>query len=99
LAFPVLTDVAALGDFGIHSVRSVGNFCLPWFTPSQPIQVRKALNDAVLLRNISDLSSMNIPLQSPNGWQQGSWLDQLALDVGLLFLDICFSTGTKKYLK
>ncbi|KAI0254442.1 tubulin domain-containing protein [Lactifluus subvellereus] len=39
--------------------------------------IRKALNDALCLHGLNELSTMSIPLQSPNNWVHGPWTAEL----------------------
>ncbi|KAI0254449.1 hypothetical protein BJV78DRAFT_1184394, partial [Lactifluus subvellereus] len=39
--------------------------------------IRKALNDALCLHGLNELSTMTIPLQSPNNWVHGPWTAEL----------------------
>jgi hypothetical protein len=43
--------------------------------------IRKALNDALCLRDLNELSTMTVPLQSPSNWQRGPWTAELTTDV------------------
>ncbi|KII83792.1 hypothetical protein PLICRDRAFT_119052 [Plicaturopsis crispa FD-325 SS-3] len=47
--------------------------------------LRKALNDAMCLRNLNELSSMNAPIQSPSTWTDGSWDAELDLNLQSLY--------------
>ncbi|KAJ3557958.1 hypothetical protein NM688_g1196 [Phlebia brevispora] len=41
----------------------------------------KALNDALCLRSLSELSTMTVPLQNPSTWTAGPWLRDLTADL------------------
>lgn len=43
--------------------------------------VKKALNDALLLQSLSDLSTLTVPIQPPSIWSSGRWLQGLNLGV------------------
>ena len=43
----------------------------------------QALNDALCLRGLEDQSTMNVLAQAPSTWRQGSWRDELDLDVSI----------------
>ena len=43
--------------------------------------IRKALNDALCLQGLNELSTMTVPLQSPRNWQPGPWTEELTTDV------------------
>ena len=40
----------------------------------------KALNDALCLRSLESLSTLNVPIQHPSTWEGGDWLHDLDLD-------------------
>jgi len=48
--------------------------------------IRKALNDALCLQGLNELSTMTIPLQSPSNWQPGPWTADLTTDVSCSML-------------
>ncbi|KAM5532691.1 hypothetical protein V8D89_013660 [Ganoderma adspersum] len=41
----------------------------------------KAINDALCLRSLENLSTLNVPIQHPSTWKQGGWLETLSLDL------------------
>ena len=41
----------------------------------------KVINDAMCLQGLNDMSSMNVPIQSPLGWPTGSWQAGIDFDV------------------
>ena len=43
--------------------------------------IRKALNDALCLQGLNELSTMTVPLQSPSTWRPGPWTAELTTDV------------------
>ncbi|KAH8996757.1 tubulin nucleotide-binding domain-like protein [Lactarius akahatsu] len=43
--------------------------------------IQKALNDASCLHGLNELSTMSIPLQSPNTWLPGAWSTALTTDL------------------
>ncbi|KAF8483626.1 tubulin nucleotide-binding domain-like protein [Russula ochroleuca] len=43
--------------------------------------IRKALNDALCLQGLNELSTMTIPLQSPSSWRPGPWTAELTTDL------------------
>ncbi|KAI0668848.1 tubulin nucleotide-binding domain-like protein [Trametes maxima] len=43
--------------------------------------VMKAINDALCLRNLEALSTINVPVQFPSTWRRGEWLDGLNVDL------------------
>lgn len=47
--------------------------------------IQKALNDAFCLQGLNELSTMTVPLQSPNIWQPGSWSAALTTDLRNLY--------------
>jgi hypothetical protein len=51
--------------------------------------IQKALNDASCLQGLNELSTMTVPLQSPNTWLPGSWSAALTTDVS--WRHICVS--------
>ncbi|PSR73009.1 hypothetical protein PHLCEN_2v11113 [Hermanssonia centrifuga] len=40
----------------------------------------KALNDALCLQGLSELSSLNVPIQPPSTWTSTGWLDDLNIN-------------------
>jgi hypothetical protein len=52
-----------------------------FLTKEQLLGIRKALNDALCLQGLNELSTMTIPLQSPSTWQPGPWTAELTTDV------------------
>ncbi|KAH7927011.1 tubulin nucleotide-binding domain-like protein [Leucogyrophana mollusca] len=46
----------------------------------QSSELKKALNDAMCLYNLNELSDMNIPLQHPSYWAKASWRGELNFD-------------------
>jgi len=46
--------------------------------------IRKALNDALCMHGLNELSSMTVPLQSPSNWRPGPWTAELTTDVSRL---------------
>jgi len=44
-------------------------------------ELDKALNDALCLQGLNELSTMTVPLQSPCNWQPGPWTAELTTDV------------------
>ncbi|KAF7312978.1 hypothetical protein MKEN_00982500 [Mycena kentingensis (nom. inval.)] len=55
IAVPLLSDAASATPFSLPETRSA------W---------RKTLNDALVLRGLSELTSLSIPLQNPSGWPE-----------------------------
>ncbi|KAI9511509.1 tubulin nucleotide-binding domain-like protein [Russula earlei] len=47
--------------------------------------IRKALNDALCLRGLNELSTMTVPLQSPSNWRPGSWTAELTTDLQSIY--------------
>ncbi|KAI0789218.1 Misato segment II tubulin-like domain-containing protein [Abortiporus biennis] len=47
--------------------------------------IRKAMNDALFLRGMNDLSTLTAPIQNPSLWKVGDWCDELKLDVQNLY--------------
>lgn len=45
--------------------------------------VKKALNDALLLQSLSELSTLTVPIQPSTTWASGAWCDALNLNVRL----------------
>ncbi|KAI0310860.1 tubulin domain-containing protein, partial [Amylostereum chailletii] len=43
--------------------------------------IRRVLNDALLLRSLNEMSSLNIPLQNPRTWKKGRWSEDLNLNL------------------
>lgn len=43
----------------------------------------KAINDALCLLSLENLSTLNVPIQHPSTWKQGGLLENLSLDVRL----------------
>ena len=43
--------------------------------------IRKALNDALCIQGLNELSTMTVPLQSPTTWRPGPWTAELTTDV------------------
>ncbi|KAN0125798.1 Misato Segment II tubulin-like domain containing protein [Russula decolorans] len=61
--------------------------------------IRKALNDALCLQGLNELSTMTVPLQSPSNWQPGPWTAELTTDLRALYetsgiLSANFETAT-----
>ncbi|KAI9441461.1 tubulin nucleotide-binding domain-like protein [Lactarius indigo] len=44
-------------------------------------RIQKALNDASCLHGLNELSTMSVPLQSPNTWLPGAWSAALTTDL------------------
>lgn len=61
------------------------------------VGIRKAVNDAMCLRGLNEISSMNIPLQNPLNWRGGPWLDGLDLDVRTAGMTLASPTLTVAY--
>ncbi|KAI0300473.1 Misato segment II tubulin-like domain-containing protein [Multifurca ochricompacta] len=60
---------------------------------------RKALNDALCLQGLNDLSTMSVPLQSPSSWLLGPWTEELNTNLRSLYdtsaiLSAHFETAT-----
>ncbi|TBU44587.1 tubulin nucleotide-binding domain-like protein [Dichomitus squalens] len=49
-------------------------------TAEEP-EATKALNDALSLRSLYSLSTLNVPIQHPSAWERGDWLDDLRLEM------------------
>ncbi|KAI0292754.1 tubulin domain-containing protein [Russula brevipes] len=47
--------------------------------------IRKALNDALCMHGLNELSSMTVPLQSPSNWRPGPWTAELTTDLRGLY--------------
>ncbi|KAF8271124.1 Misato segment II tubulin-like domain-containing protein [Lactarius quietus] len=47
--------------------------------------IQKVLNDASCLHGLNELSTMSVPLQSPNTWLPGSWSAALTTDLRHLY--------------
>jgi hypothetical protein len=43
--------------------------------------IRKVINDALCLRSLNELSTLNVPVQSLTTWQEGPWCEALEFDV------------------
>lgn len=43
--------------------------------------MKKALNDALVLQGLSELSTLTVPLQPPASWSNGEWMDGLNMNV------------------
>ena len=56
-------------------------FVIRCLTNAQTQGIRKALNDALCLHGLNELSSMTVPLQSPSNWRPGPWTAELTTDV------------------
>lgn len=41
----------------------------------------KLINDALCIRSLETLSTINVPLQHPSTWRRGKWLEDLNIDV------------------
>ncbi len=82
LMFAVLSD-AVPGDIDVDDVRrsSCALCVIRCLTKGQTQAIRKALNDALCLHGLNELSSMTIPLQSPSNWRPGPWTAELTTDV------------------
>lgn len=50
--------------------------------------IKKALNDALLLQGLSELSTITVPIQPPSVWSSSSWSNNLHLNVRAL---LCIS--------
>ncbi|RPD60763.1 tubulin nucleotide-binding domain-like protein [Lentinus tigrinus ALCF2SS1-6] len=44
-------------------------------------EATKAINDALCMRGLESLSTINVPIQNPSTWGQGDWLDGLDIDL------------------
>ncbi|KAI1790586.1 tubulin nucleotide-binding domain-like protein [Ganoderma leucocontextum] len=49
-------------------------------TAEEP-EAAKAINDALCLRSLENLTTLNVPIQHPATWSRGNWLDNLSLDL------------------
>jgi hypothetical protein len=46
--------------------------------------LRAVINDAMALRNLNELCTMNVPIRSPSSWSRdASWGEVIGFDVGL----------------
>lgn len=50
-------------------------------SPLQQLEAMNALNDALCMRGLENMSTLNVPVQAPATWQRTDWLDDLNLDV------------------
>ena len=79
--FAVLSDVVP-GGLDVDDVSSKSSVIKFLFdTKGQMQGIRKALNDALCLQGLNELSTMTVPLQSPCNWQPGPWPAELTTDV------------------
>jgi len=79
--FAVLSDVVP-GGLDVDDVSSKASVIKFLFdTKGQMQGIRKALNDALCLQGLNELSTMTVPLQSPCNWQPGPWTAELTTDV------------------
>ncbi|KAJ3476453.1 hypothetical protein NLI96_g11147 [Meripilus lineatus] len=84
----VMNDTTSFGGFTHSLITSFRDeftktscFTFPILSSSVPglieaddaIGIRKALNDALFLRSLDELSTICIPFQSPVNWQRGRW--------------------------
>ncbi|THH21692.1 hypothetical protein EUX98_g8295 [Antrodiella citrinella] len=90
----VINDTASFGSF-THSFLSAfrDDFTkLPCWTFSllsdsvpgslnvdEPRGIAKAVNDALCLQSLNELSTLNVPIQSPLAWESGPWLEDITL--------------------
>ncbi|KIP06639.1 hypothetical protein PHLGIDRAFT_24463 [Phlebiopsis gigantea 11061_1 CR5-6] len=96
----VINDAAAFGSFTASFLtRFRDDFtklsclsfpilsgCVPGrFDVDDAKSVKKALNDALLLQGLSELSALTVPIQSPTIWSQGSWSDGLDLSLSSIY--------------
>ncbi|KAH9922329.1 tubulin nucleotide-binding domain-like protein [Epithele typhae] len=81
--FPKLPSLA----FPILSPASFGSVDV-----DQQDEAMKALNDALVLKGLEDLSTMNAPLQAPTTWRFGAWSDDLNANVGTIHLGAVTAT-------
>ncbi|KAI8972555.1 tubulin domain-containing protein [Trametes punicea] len=51
-------------------------------SPEDENTATKLINDALCIRNLEVLSTINVPLQHPSTWRPGEWLQGLRLDRG-----------------
>ena len=47
----------------------------------QEVNAMKMLNDALCIRSLETLSTINVPLQHPSTWHGGKWLEDMNIDV------------------
>lgn len=52
-----------------------------FITSMQFNNCRKVINEALLLQRLNELSTMSIPLRSPDSWAPGEWSKSLEADV------------------
>ncbi|KAI0920356.1 hypothetical protein AcV5_010118 [Taiwanofungus camphoratus] len=60
--------------------------------PDDDLGTRKAINDALCLQSLDELSTLSVPIQAPATWSTGEWLEGTSLNASVIYIHPPFST-------
>ncbi|TCD64574.1 Protein dml1 [Steccherinum ochraceum] len=77
----VMNDMSTFGGFTHSFLAAFPYQVLSTLT----IAIKKALNDALCLQGLDELSTLSIPIQNPATWTRGPWVDDIDLKRNLSY--------------